>query len=342
MPLQFPVFPKPSYSFEESFIHKTLVSQFECGAQQRRNKWSQGRRIFTLKNNAMTKEESERVWEFYQLCKGSFKEFIFINPSDPTLPHESVTVYLPLHEGEGTKTDDWNGFIRPSYFCHFMEDNLAREEFSYRLINSQLKIYQVSPVIFTNNYGAISGASWAECPDGTACLNFDGTDDQTSCGNAADLNVGTFDFSFAFGLYANSLAAQIGVLSKKANNVAAEAGYHLVVGTNGQITVRLSNGTTQNVITSSTGAIPSQTWRIVVVTFARSGNGQIYVNNVSSGSPVALTAGNADNTRSFFMGRAEGVAYGNCRLRNFLFARKVWTQAERDKIYNSWRGLFQI
>lgn len=75
------------------------------------------------------------------------------------------------------------------------------------------------------------------------------------------------------------------------------------------------------------------------MTFDRNGNCQIYVNNSASGSPIALTAGNANNSQNFYLGRAEGVAFGNIKMRNGLFAKKVWTQAERDKIWTAWKWI---
>lgn len=343
MSLNFITDPVPEYSYEEEMENNTLISRFANRAEQRRTSWSQSYRMFTLKYNIKTREEIDRLWNFYQLCKGAFKTFNFQRPINSLLPYGQATAWWPLHEGEGTKVDDWNGFIYPTFSCRFVEDGLSYEEFSVRLQKTGIKLIQASPISYTNNYGTASGgATWIQCPDGSAGVNFDGANGQMSAGDALALDVGAGDFSFALGIYTNSLASQIGVLSKKADAAAGTAGYHLVIGTNGQITVRLSNGTTLNTIVSAVGAIANQTWKIIAVTFDRDGNGQIYVNNSASGSPVALTAGNADNAQNFYLGRAEGVAYGNFKIRNCLFAKKVWTQAELDKIWNTWRGILGI
>jgi hypothetical protein len=75
-----------------------------------------------------------------------------------------------------------------------------------------------------------------------------------------------------------------------------------------------------------------------MVTISRAGNGQIYINNVASGSPTAMgTSANADNSNNFYLGRTEGIGYGNFRLRNVLFQKKVWTSDERDKIWSIFR-----
>lgn len=344
MALNFITDPVPEYSFEEEMEHKTLISEFEDGTEQRRDKWSQAKKIFTLRYNIKTREEINRLWNFYQLCKGAYKSFNFQNPIPPLLPYDQVTAWWPLHEGSGTKIDDWNGFIYPTYLCRFLEDRLSYDEFSVRIQKMGIKLYQEASIVFTNNYGTLSaGAAWIQCPDGSAGVSFDGSDDQCSMGDAAALDVGTGDFSLALALYTNSLAAQIGVLSKKASAASGDKGYHLLISTAGTITFVFSDGTTQKTLTSAAGAIANQTWKIIAVTIDRNGDGQIYVNNAASGSPVAIGAAiDADNSNNFYLGRAEGVAYGNFRARNCIFAKKVWTQAERDLLWTTWRGIFQI
>ena len=342
MALKYPIYPEPEYIFKKSQKHLTLISRFENRAEQRRSKWSQPYCDFSLKYKIAKKYEFWRLWEFYQLCRGAQRSFDFVDPTASVLPYENAVAYWPIHEAEGLKVNDWNGYLYPTYSCRFMEDELSFEEFSYRLVSSGINITQVSPIVFTNNYGTIVGAAWAQSPDGSACIDFDGIDDNISMGNVAALNVGAGDFSLAFGIYTDSLSIFNGVFSKKASDLASAAGYHLIIGTDGQITVRLADGTNQNIIVSALGAMTLQTWKIIAVIFDRDGNGQIYIDNAASGSPVTLTAVNADNAQNFYLGRSEGVTYGNFKMRNFIFARKVWTQAERDKIWAAWRGIFQI
>lgn len=208
MALKFPIIPKSSYSFEEEANHRTLISQFENGDEQRRAKWSQDKKIFSLKYNALYREKMLTLWQFYQLCRGAQKEFDFVNPRDSDLPYDQVTAYWPLHEGESTKLNDWNGFIYPTYKCRFIEDRLSREEFSYRITATGLKLYQVSPIIYTNNYGTLSGGySWVESPDGTACIDFNGSTGQASMGDpsALDPGQGTFHLPLRFMLILSHL-----------------------------------------------------------------------------------------------------------------------------------------
>ena len=146
MGLNFITDPAPEYSYEEEFNSRTLMSQFANRAEQRRNAWSQGYRIFTLRYNVKTREEIDRLWNFYQLCKGSFKAFNF-QKLFVMLPYDQVKAWWPLHEGEGTKIDDWSGWIYPIFSCRFLEDKLSYEEFSVRIQRTGIKLYQESPVV---------------------------------------------------------------------------------------------------------------------------------------------------------------------------------------------------
>ncbi len=329
------------YPYQEDLTFKTVISQAENGVEQRQQRWSQGKRTFSLKYMNYRKHLN-RLYNFYTLCAGSAKSFNFQPVIDPLLPYDQTTIWLPLHEGGGAKVDDWNGYIFPALTCRFMDDNLSLEEFSVRLQRIGIKIYQFEPIVFTNNYGILTGGAWNLCPDYSSCISFNGSSDYLSLGDAADADVGTGNFSFAFCIYANSLSAILYVMSKY-TNIGGAAGYELYITTNGVIICVVTDGTHTNSIGSATSAIPNQSWKIVAVTVNRSGNGQIYVNGVASGSPTAITATSTmSNATSLYLGRIEGIGYANCKLRNFLFAKKVWTQTELDLIFDTWRPIFGI
>jgi hypothetical protein len=343
MSLKFITDPWPEYIYEEELEIPTLISQFENRFEQRRGKISQGRTVFNLRYNVKTNQEIDRLWNFYRLCGGAKKSFIFTPPITSMLPYDQTKAWWPFHEGELTRIDDWNGYIYPSYSCRFLNDRLRFEEFSVQIRRQTIQIIQDLPISFTNNYGTLSGTyTWVQCPDNSAAVSFDGSSGQCSMGDATDLDVTTGDFSVAVGVYPNSLSAQIGVLSKKTDATAANRGYHMLISTAGTITFVFSDGT-QKTVTSATGAMTSQAWKLIAVTISRSGNGQLYVNGAASGSPTAMgTSADASNTRNFYVGRAEGVAYGNARIRNLIFAKKVWTAAELALIWNTWRGILGI
>jgi hypothetical protein len=322
----------------------TLVSQAENGAEQRRIKWSQGKRTFSGKLAPNQRKHLNKIWNFYQACMGRANSFNFTSPIASLLPYDQTTVWLRMQEGQGTKINDYNGEIYPTFTCRFLEDNLSLEEFEDRIQRTGLKIFQFSPLVYTNNYAVLSDMNaWGLCPDYSSCLSFNGSSNFASVVDCAALDVGVGDFSFAFAIYPNSLAAALNILSKKSDSNLASKGYNLVSATNGQITIKLSEATHQDTIVSAVGALVAQTWKMVTVTVTRSGNIQIYINNVASGSPVTNTATlNADSTNFLYLGRAEGIGYANCLMSNLLFAKKVWTQVERDLIWDTWRSIFGI
>ncbi len=73
----FPVSPIPQYSYTTDIEFKTLTSQFENGAEQRRSKWSRGKMQITLAYNVLTKAQIALLWSFYIVRKGSFETFYF-------------------------------------------------------------------------------------------------------------------------------------------------------------------------------------------------------------------------------------------------------------------------
>lgn len=344
MTINFITDPAPEYVYTEELGFNTLISRFENKVEQRRDKTSQGRGIFNLNYKVKTSEEIWRLYNFYRICQGSKKAFSFVSPIPALLPYDQIVAWWPFHDGELTKIEDWNGYIYPTYSCRFAEDNLSFDEFSVRIRSSSLRIIQESVISFTNNYGTLTGtATWLTCPDGSNCVNFDGSSGECSMGDAAALDVGTTDFSLALAIYPNSLGTQLRVLSKKTNATSTNKGYHLLISTAGTITFVLSDGTNQNTITSAAGIITNQTWKLITITVDRGANGQIYVNNVASGSTTTMTStANADNANNFYVGRAEGIGYGNFRVRHLIFAKKLWTQTEMDTLWKTLRGTFQI
>lgn len=347
MSLYYPTTPIPSRITAEEVQFSTLVSDFADGGEQRRDRWSQEKNIFTIEYEPLERIELEHLYNFYRLCKGRKKQFYFVNPIEialgTLLPYDQVKVWVQLHEGQGIKVDDWNGYLFPTYTARFFEDSLSKEHFTVRLLKSGIKIFQVLPLNFTNNYGTLAGGyAWVQVYEGTVCPSFNGSTGYCSFGDAADLDVGTGDFSLAIAVNPNSLAASVPIASKKASTGASDSGWYLVGNTNGSINFYLAGGGTQKTLLSATGALVAGTWKIIMAVLDRDGNGQIYVNNVASGSAVALTgAGNGDNAIYAYLARLAS-SYGNINLRNLMFAKKVWDTAERTKIWDNWRTIFNI
>ncbi len=110
----FPASPPPSYVFTEKIGFKTLVSDFANGAEQRRNKWGQGKRSFTLTYDVLTAAETNTLYNFYVARKGPFEAFSFVNPMDSQ-----------------------------TYTVRFVDDEMSYDEFDIQLRRTGVKLIQV-------------------------------------------------------------------------------------------------------------------------------------------------------------------------------------------------------
>lgn len=72
----------PDFVFEETLEYKTLVSEFENGAEQRRRKWANPLSKWTLRFRNRTKADMETVRDFFKSKYGSFTVFTWTDPND--------------------------------------------------------------------------------------------------------------------------------------------------------------------------------------------------------------------------------------------------------------------
>lgn len=76
--------------FLEELDFLTVVSESESGKEQRYQKWTKGRRHFTIKLNARQLTETTSIWRFYVARKGAFDTFLFQNPNESPVTAETV------------------------------------------------------------------------------------------------------------------------------------------------------------------------------------------------------------------------------------------------------------
>jgi len=72
----------PDFVFEESLEYKTLISEFENGAEQRRRKWTSPLRKWRLRFNNRVKTDMQSVRDFFKSKYGAFMAFTWTNPND--------------------------------------------------------------------------------------------------------------------------------------------------------------------------------------------------------------------------------------------------------------------
>ena len=72
--------PQLVYSYSPGY--RTLISTFESGKEQWRQKWSVPRRRFHLVWNAISKSDADAIRAFFEARKGAYESFTFQNPAD--------------------------------------------------------------------------------------------------------------------------------------------------------------------------------------------------------------------------------------------------------------------
>lgn len=70
----------PSFVVELQLIRNVLVTEFDSGQEQRKEKWAGAKRSYRLKTEAMNAAELESLRDFYEARGGPFDTFIFLPP----------------------------------------------------------------------------------------------------------------------------------------------------------------------------------------------------------------------------------------------------------------------
>ncbi len=72
----------PDFLIDEAVEYKTLVSEFENGAEQRRRKWQNPLSKWTRRFNNRTLSEMQAVRNFFKSKFGALMSFTWTNPND--------------------------------------------------------------------------------------------------------------------------------------------------------------------------------------------------------------------------------------------------------------------
>jgi len=93
--------PAPSYSLEIEPEWRTLVSTFDSGKEQRRQKWTFAKYNVHLVYNVLSPQsEMQALWDFYMARKGSSEAFYFYTSDLDTGPWNGLYV----GRGDGSTT----------------------------------------------------------------------------------------------------------------------------------------------------------------------------------------------------------------------------------------------
>lgn len=74
----------PDYSFETTREYKTLISKFENGTEQRRQKWSANLKSWKLIYKNQSATDKGTILTLFDAKKGAFTAFTWTNPEDST------------------------------------------------------------------------------------------------------------------------------------------------------------------------------------------------------------------------------------------------------------------
>ncbi len=70
----------PSFVVELQLVRNVLITEFDSGQEQRKEKWAGTKRRYRLKTEAMNAAELESMRDFYEVRGGPFDVFIFLPP----------------------------------------------------------------------------------------------------------------------------------------------------------------------------------------------------------------------------------------------------------------------
>ncbi len=90
----------PSFVVPERLLHHVLVSDFDSGQEQRKQKWANPKRSWKLRTEAMTNAELDSLRSFWLARNGPYDPFSFLPPTN----HDRLLTGLACGTGNGTQT----------------------------------------------------------------------------------------------------------------------------------------------------------------------------------------------------------------------------------------------
>lgn len=74
--------------FVEDINYNTLITRYEDGKEQRRQKWSRPKRMYSISLRGKSKTIFNQIWNFYNSRSGAFDTFYFTNPNETPVANE--------------------------------------------------------------------------------------------------------------------------------------------------------------------------------------------------------------------------------------------------------------
>jgi len=98
----YPETPVPSLAYMTRERYKTLISEFDTGEEQRRQKWSAPKWDVSLVYNAIRSTDVDKLLAFYDARRGAYEAFSFY---DPFTASGYTSVYCGTGNGTSTAFD---------------------------------------------------------------------------------------------------------------------------------------------------------------------------------------------------------------------------------------------
>jgi len=269
---------------------------------------------------------------------GYIAEIVILNTLPDTGTRRTIEGYLAHKWGLTSDLPSDHPFkiVAPTQFLTNMVSHWKLDEASGDAIDSH----------GSNTLAAINAPGSAAGKINTS-RSFNGSNQQFSIASNASLQTGDIDFSIACWCYLSSKAARQHAFTRWdfTNNrrewrlyySAADVGQVdrmlFAVSSNGQA------GTAVNLVASSFGSPPTNTWFFCVAwhdSVANTLNIQIDNGTVDS---MSHSAGVYSGISTLNIGSAFGADWWNGRVDEVSFAKRIWTSDERTDLYNNGIGL---
>src|SRR5947209_8199407 len=176
--------------------------------------------------------------------------------------------------------------------------------------------------------GTLSGAPLTTLGAWGQGRTFNGSSDSISAGNNG--NMLSTDWSVSIWLKTSSATLQYAI-SKRDPGTSTNAGWAIRVNANGTVSAEHCDGSGAAIVATSAGTIGDGVFHNIIATWTRTGNLQIYIDNVADGfTSISAQQASSSNAVNLYVGRNANAApsWFNGTLDEAYVFSRVLTTAE--------------
>ncbi len=151
------------------------------------------------------------------------------------------------------------------------------------------------------NHGTWTAEAYADNNKGRSAGDFDGATGLVTVGNAASMNFGATDFTWAFRFKVDPTASEFDSLITKRDDTAE--GYRIDIRSTYKLSLRLEDGNGDSVVASGDDELNDGVWHYAVIAVDAGTTARMYVDGkVQAFSPDLSLVGDTDNTADLVFG----------------------------------------